>query len=164
MLKVGEKAPDFILQGIDEEGKVRNFSLENLLDKPLILYFYPKDGTSGCSQEAMDFRDHMEIFNNLGIKVAGVSPDSIQSHQRFKEKYNLNFILLSDPEKVVARQYFAYGKKKMYGKETEGIIRSTFLIAPDRTLKEVWYNVKAKGHVEKIIEQLKKQYTESLKY
>jgi len=155
MLRVGEKAPKFTLQGVNEEGNIQDFSLDDLLVTPLILYFYPKDGTSGCTQEAIDFRDHMAALRTLGVKVVGVSPDSVKSHQRFREKYSLNFILLSDPEKEVARKYFAYGKKKMYGKEKEGIIRSTFLIDTNGTIKEAWYNVKVKGHVEEIIKKLK---------
>ncbi|GAB6182920.1 peroxiredoxin [Thermodesulfovibrio hydrogeniphilus] len=155
MLKVGDKAIEFCLQGIDENGNEGIFCLKELLSTFLILYFYPKDNTSGCSQEAMDFRDNMEVFNSNRIKVVGISPDSLASHKKFKEKFGLNFILLSDPDKEVAKAYGAYGKKKMYGKEVEGIIRSTFLIKPDSTILKAWYNVKAKGHVESIIKELK---------
>jgi len=155
MLKEGDKAPDFTLQGIDEEGKVRTFSLADLLDSALVLYFYPKDNTSGCTQEALDFKEHLESFKELGVKVVGISPDSFKSHLKFKEKYGLNFILLSDPEKEVAKKYFAYGKKKMYGKEVEGIIRSTFIIDRKGLVRACWYNVKVKGHVEEVLKRLK---------
>ncbi len=156
MLKEGEKAPDFCLEGIDEEGKEKLFCLGELLGSPLILYFYPKDDTPGCTTEACDFRDSMNILKDMGIRVVGVSPDSLPSHKRFKEKYGLNFVLLSDPDKKVASLYGAYGKKKMYGKETEGIIRSTFLLSPDGKVVKAWYNVKAKGHVSSIIKELDK--------
>jgi len=155
MLKEGDRAQDFTLQGIDEEGKVRTFSLAYLLDSALVLYFYPKDNTSGCTQEALDFKEHLESFKELGVKVVGISPDSLKSHQNFQEKHGLNFILLSDPEKEVAKKYFAYGKKKMYGKEVEGIIRSTFVIDREGLVRACWYNVKVKGHVVEVLKRLK---------
>jgi len=155
MLKEGDLAPDFCLEGIDEEGKESTFCLKDLLGKPFILYFYPKDNTPGCTQEACDFRDSMSVLSSMGIRVVGVSPDSVSSHKSFKEKYGLNFVLLSDPNKEVAQKYYAYGKKKMYGKETEGIIRSTFLIDKDGKIIKAWYNVKAKGHVENVLKTLR---------
>ncbi|MBX0311125.1 MAG: peroxiredoxin [Sulfurihydrogenibium sp.] len=147
-----EKAIDFCLPGIDEKGNEINFCLRDYLgkDKDIILYFYPKDDTPGCTTEACDFRDNLNILQNYAI-VVGVSPDSIESHKKFKEKYGLNFILLSDKNKEVMKQYGAYGKKVMYGKETEGVIRSTFIISPDGSIKKAWKNVKAKGHVEQIL-------------
>jgi len=150
-----EKAVDFCLPGIDEEGNEINFCLRDYLgkDKDIILYFYPKDDTPGCTTEACDFRDNLNILQNYAI-VVGVSPDSIESHKKFKEKYGLNFILLSDKNKEVMKQYGAYGKKVMYGKETEGVIRSTFIISPDGSIKKAWKNVKAKGHVEQILKFL----------
>jgi peroxiredoxin Q/BCP len=155
MLKEGEKAPDFCLEGIGEEGKEGKFCLRDFLGKSLVLYFYPKDDTPGCTQEACDFRDSMSVLSSMGIKVVGVSPDSLPSHKKFREKYGLNFTLLSDPNKEVAKLYFAYGKKKMYGRETEGIIRSTFLIDKEGKIVKAWYNVKAKGHVENVLKELK---------
>ncbi len=155
MLKEGEKAPDFCLKGIDEKGEERDFCLKDFRGEKLILYFYPKDDTPGCTTEACDFRDNLSQLNSLGIKVVGVSPDSINSHKKFKEKYNLNFTLLSDPDHSVASAYGAYGEKKMYGKTKMGIIRSTFLIDEEGRLQKAWYNVKAKGHVEKILKELK---------
>jgi peroxiredoxin Q/BCP len=150
-----EKAIDFCLPGIDEKGNEINFCLKDYLgkDKDIILYFYPKDDTPGCTTEACDFRDNLNILQNYAL-VVGVSPDSIESHKKFKEKYGLNFILLSDKNKEVMKQYGAYGKKVMYGKETEGVIRSTFIISPDGSIKKAWKNVKAKGHVEQILKFL----------
>ncbi|WP_299237670.1 peroxiredoxin [Sulfurihydrogenibium sp.] len=150
-----ERATDFCLPGIDEKGNEINFCLKDYLgkDKDIILYFYPKDDTPGCTTEACDFRDNLNILQNYAI-VVGVSPDSIESHKKFKEKYGLNFILLSDKNKEVMKQYGAYGKKVMYGKETEGVIRSTFIISPDGSIKKAWKNVKAKGHVEQILKFL----------
>jgi peroxiredoxin Q/BCP len=154
MLKEGDKAPDFCLEGIDEEGKEVKVCLKDLLGQNLIIYFYPKDNTPGCTQEACDFRDNLQTLTSKGYRVLGISPDPISSHKKFKEKYQLNFPLLSDPDCTVAKLYGAYGTKKMYGKETTGIIRSTFVINPDGTIKKAYYNVKAKGHVEKLLQEL----------
>jgi peroxiredoxin Q/BCP len=154
MLKEGDKAPDFCLEGIDEEGKEVRVCLKDLLGQNLIIYFYPKDNTPGCTQEACDFRDNLQTLISKGYRVLGISPDTISSHKKFKEKYQLNFPLLSDPDYTVAKLYGAYGTKKMYGKETTGIIRSTFVINPDGTIKKAYYNVKAKGHVEKLLQEL----------
>jgi len=154
MLKEGDKAPDFCLKGIDEEGKEKEFCLKDFTGKKVILYFYPKDNTPGCTQEACDFRDNIERVKSKGAVVLGVSPDSISSHKKFFEKYGLNFPLLSDPDKKVAEAYGAYGEKKMYGKITKGIIRSTFIIDEEGKIKKAFYNVKVKGHVDKVIENL----------
>ncbi len=154
MLKEGELAPDFCLEGIDHEGKESKFCLKDLLSSPLILYFYPKDDTPGCTQEACDFRDNLNILASKGFVVVGISPDNLQSHKKFRERYGLNFILLSDPQKEVIKAYGAYGKKKMYGKETEGVIRSTFVISPEGRILKAFYNVKAKGHVESLLREL----------
>lgn len=154
MLKEGDLAPDFCLEGIDQEGKEGRFCLKDLLSSPLILYFYPKDDTPGCTQEACDFRDNLNILKSKGFVVVGISPDNLQSHKKFREKYGLNFILLSDPQKEVMKAYGAYGKKKMYGKESEGVIRSTFLISQEGKIKRAFYNVKAKGHVENLLGEL----------
>lgn len=158
MLNEGDKVQNFCLDGIDEKGDEKRFCLEDLLKngKDIILYFYPKDDTPGCTTEACDFRDNFNILSDK-VLVVGVSPDSIESHKKFKEKYNLNFILLSDKDKEVMKIFGAYGKKKMYGKETEGVIRSTFLISKDGTIKKAWRNVKAKGHVAQIIKYLESE-------
>ncbi len=154
MLKEGDKAPDFCLRGIDEKGEEREFCLEDFRGSKLILYFYPKDDTPGCTTEACDFRDNLNTLAGMGYRVVGVSPDSVSSHKKFKEKYGLNFPLLSDPDKKVAQAYGAFGEKKMYGKVTKGIIRSTFLIDEEGRIKKAWYNVKAKGHVESLLKEL----------
>ncbi len=154
MLKEGDKAPEFCLKGIDEKGEEKEFCLKDFLGKKVVLYFYPKDNTPGCTQEACDFRDNIARVKEKGAVVLGVSPDSINSHKKFFEKYGLNFPLLSDPEKKVAESYGAYGEKKMYGKVTKGIIRSTFIIDEKGKIKKAFYNVKVKGHVDKVIENL----------
>lgn len=147
-----EKAKDFCLPGIDENGREINFCLKDYLGKgkDIILYFYPKDDTPGCTTEACDFRDNFNLLKDYAI-VVGVSPDSIENHKKFKEKYGLNFILLSDTEKKVMQEYGAYGEKTMYGKKTMGVIRSTFIIDTDGNIKKAWKNVKAKGHVDQIL-------------
>ncbi len=154
MLKEGDKAPDFCLKGIDEKGEEKEFCLKDFLGKKVVLYFYPKDNTPGCTQEACDFRDNIARVKDKGAVVLGVSPDSINSHKKFFEKYGLNFPLLSDPDKKIAESYGAYGEKKMYGKVTKGIIRSTFIIDEEGKIKKAFYNVKVKGHVDKVIENL----------
>ncbi|MCS7261948.1 MAG: peroxiredoxin [Aquificaceae bacterium] len=154
MLKEGDLAPEFCLEGVEEHGGERRFCLKDLLTSPLILYFYPKDDTPGCTQEACDFRDNLNVIKSKGYRVVGISPDSLESHKKFREKHGLNFLLLSDPHKEVAKAYGAYGKKKMYGKETEGIVRSTFLISKEGKVLKAFYNVKAKGHVASILSGL----------
>jgi len=157
MVKEGDKAPKFCLNGLTPEGEEKEICLEEFLNKGkyIILYFYPKDNTPGCTTEACDFRDNMGILSDKAI-VIGVSPDSVNSHKKFKEKYNLNFYLLSDPEKKVLESYDAFGEKKSYGKITKGVIRSTYIIAPDGTIVKKWRNVKAKGHVSKVVDTLNK--------
>ncbi|HIQ31230.1 MAG TPA: thioredoxin-dependent thiol peroxidase [Aquifex aeolicus] len=156
MLKEGDRAPDFCLRGIDEKGEEREFSLKDFRGEKLILYFYPKDNTPGCTVEACDFRDNLNKLVRMGYRVVGVSPDSVESHRKFREKHSLNFPLLSDPDKKVAEAFGAFGEKKMYGKVTKGIIRSTVLIDEEGRVLKVWHNVKAKGHVEKLLKELEK--------
>ncbi|NPA12468.1 MAG: peroxiredoxin, partial [Aquificae bacterium] len=131
----------------------KEICLDDLLSqgKYIILYFYPRDNTPGCTTEACDFRDNLNVLSQKAV-VVGVSPDSINSHRKFKDKYSLNFYLLSDPDKKVMEQYDAYGEKKMYGKTTKGVIRSTYVISPDGKIVKKWRNVKAKGHVAKVVE------------
>ena len=155
MLKEGDRVPNFCLKGIDEVGNEREFCFDEFRGNKVILYFYPKDNTPGCTQEACDFRDNLNLLKEMGYVVIGVSPDSVNSHKKFKEKYGLNFILLSDQDKKVAEMFGAYGEKKAYGKITKGIIRSTFLIDEEGRIIKEWRNVKAKGHVAKVIETLK---------
>lgn len=141
------------LAGIDSNGEEKQFKLSDFSGQKVVLYFYPKDNTSGCTQEACDFRDN---FNRLTPKatVIGVSPDSVSSHIKFKEKQSLNFILLSDAEHKLAEEFGAWGEKTMYGKKYFGIIRSTFILNESgETIKE-WRKVKVKGHVEEVLEEL----------
>ncbi|MFQ5329644.1 MAG: thioredoxin-dependent thiol peroxidase [Thermodesulfobacteriota bacterium] len=154
MVKEGDTAPDFSLTGVDERGEEREYSKTDFKGKRVILYFYPKDNTPGCTQEACDFRESMNRLLSYGVAVLGVSPDSVASHRRFQEKQGLNFPLLSDPDRSVAEQYGAYGEKKMYGKTSMGIIRSTFIIGGDGTIEKAWTKVKAKGHVEEVLKTL----------
>jgi peroxiredoxin Q/BCP len=152
-----EKAPDFCLPGIDENGNEKEFCLKDFKGKKVILYFYPKDDTPGCTKEACGFQENLNPIKAMGVEVIGVSPDSIASHKKFKEKYGLNFILLSDKDKKVAESYGAYGEKKMYGKVTKGIIRSTFVINENGEIEKAWRNVKVDGHVQTVIDYLKSQ-------
>lgn len=141
------------LQGINREGLEQDFSLADFKGQKIVLYFYPKDNTSGCTQEACDFRDN---FNRLATKavVIGVSPDSIKSHLKFKENHSLNFILLSDPEHTLSEAFGAWGEKSMYGKKYMGIIRSTFILDENSTILHEWKKVKVKGHVDDLLSKL----------
>jgi len=152
VFKAGDKAPEF--RALDHEGK--EVTLKGLLagGKRVILYFYPKDNTPGCTTEACDFRDRVELVGKKGAVVVGVSPDSASSHVGFREKYNLPFMLISDPDRLVATAYGAYGEKTSYGKTTMGIIRSTFVIGPDGRIEKAMYGVKATGHAEQVVNEL----------
>ena len=154
MAEEGDKAPDFCLSGLDEKGEEKEISLKDFKGKKVFLYFYPRDNTPGCTTQACDFRDNFKALAKQGIAIVGASPDSVASHEKFREKQGLNFTLLSDPEKKLAEKYGAYGEKKNYGKVTKGIIRSTFLINEKGKVEKAWRNVKAKGHVEKILTAL----------
>lgn len=139
------------LKGIDAQGEEKEYALKDFSDT-VVLYFYPKDNTSGCTQEACNFRDN---FNRITGKatVVGVSPDSIASHKKFKQNHELNFILLSDPEHVLAQAFDVWQEKSMYGKKYMGIERSTFIIKNNSIVKE-WRKVKVSGHVDEVIESL----------
>lgn len=143
------------LPAIDENGQEKEIKLSDFAGKKVVLYFYPKDNTSGCTQEACDFRDN---FNRLTLKavVIGVSPDSIKSHIKFKEKQNLNFTLISDTEHKLAEQFGAWGEKSMYGRKYFGIIRSTFILNEQGEIEKEWRKVKVKGHVEEVLGELTK--------
>ncbi len=149
-LQAGDKAPLFRLQSSDGS----EFALQDLLSKNVIVYFYPKDNTPGCTIEAQDFSELIESFALKGYVIVGISPDSPKTHQNFIAKQNLKILLLSDTDKSVASAYGAYGTKMMYGKEVQGIIRSTFVIGKDGVIKQSFYNVKAKGHAQKVLESL----------
>jgi len=151
-LKSGTKAPDFISQSGDET----NFRLNEQLGKWVVLYFYPKDDTPGCTIEACDFRDNMERLTSLGAVVVGVSPDGINSHDRFKNKYNLNFVLIPDPDNEICKLYDILGEKSMFGKKYIGVIRTTYIISPEGEIAKVYDKVKVQGHVDRIIADLQK--------
>ncbi|MCP5004470.1 MAG: peroxiredoxin [Planctomycetes bacterium] len=140
MLEIGVKAPDFSLQNQDNN----DVSLSDYDGKWKVLYFYPKDNTSGCTKEACDFTESLKEFEELDAIVLGISPDSTLSHRNFIEKQNLGITLLSDPNKKVLKAYGAWGIKKNYGKEYEGVIRSTFIISLKNQISETWYNVKVR--------------------
>ncbi len=148
--KAGEPAPDFCLPNQDGE----QVCLREARGHWLVLYFYPKDNTSGCTREAVDFTAHLEEFAKRNAVVWGVSPDSVKSHQKFRQKHELQVTLLSDPEHTVLEAYGAWGKKKMYGREYWGVIRSTFLIDPEGQVVATWPKVKVKGHVEEVLATL----------
>ncbi len=141
------------LQGLDIDGNEKEYSLNYFKGQIVILYFYPKDNTSGCTQEACDFRDNINRLTNYAT-VIGVSPDSIKSHKSFKEKQSLNFILLSDPEHKLAEAFDVWKEKSMYGKKYMGIERSTFILDKDGRIEKEWRKVKVKGHVDEVIEYI----------
>ena len=141
------------LQGIDVDGIEKEYSLNDFKGQKVILYFYPKDNTSGCIQEACDFRDNINRLTNFAT-VIGVSPDSIKSHLKFKEKQSLNFILLSDPEHKLAEAFNVWVEKSMYGRKYMGIERSTFVLDENLNIIKEWRKVKVKGHVDDVIEYL----------
>ena len=138
------------LQGLSPDGQEMTYSLNDFKGKKVILYFYPKDSTSGCTQEACNFRDSMNRLSPYST-VIGVSPDSIKSHQKFKEKENLNFILLSDPEHILSSLFNVWVQKSMYGRKYMGIERSTFILDENLNILKEWRKVKVNGHVDEVI-------------
>ena len=141
------------LSGIDIDGNEQGFDLKDFAGERIILYFYPKDNTSGCTQEACDFRDNINRLTKYAA-VIGVSPDSIKSHKSFKEKQGLNFILLSDPEHLMAEKFGVWKEKSMYGRKYMGIERSTFILDKSGSIEKEWRKVKVKGHVDEVIRYL----------
>jgi peroxiredoxin Q/BCP len=146
-IQSGITAPDFSLP--DETGKSR--SLSEFLGRPLILYFYPKDDTPGCTTEACNFRDDYSQYTQAGVSIVGVSPDTIQSHTKFKAKYGLPFPLLADPEHQVCELYGVWGTKKNYGREYQGVFRTTFLIDEKGKILRVFEKVKPAEHSEEVL-------------
>ena len=136
--------------------KNKDICLEDLKGKWVILYFYPRDNSKGCTIEAQNFSNKLNNIKDLGAEVVGVSPDSVKSHQNFAKKHNLQFNLLSDPEHRVLKQFGVWQKKKMYGKEYMGVIRSTFIINPKGIIVSEWRKVKVNGHVEEVLSTLNK--------
>ena len=147
MVAVGKKAPSFALES-SEGGKVK---LSDFSGTPVVVYFYPRDNTPGCTVEAEGFRDAYAKFKKLGVAVVGVSKDSIASHCKFRDKFKLNFPLLSDPDGKVLEAYGAWGDKVMYGKKMKGIIRSTVLIDGSGKVVQHWPKVSVKGHVDEVL-------------
>jgi len=149
-IKEGLPAPEFSLR--DENDVVRN--LQDYRGSPVLLYFYPKDDTPGCTTEACSFRDDYAEYEKAGVIILGVSPDSVKSHQKFKAKYHLPFTLLADEDHAVCSLYGVWGPKKMYGKEYEGVFRTTFLIGADGKILKVFENVKPDGHSQEVLSAL----------
>ena len=150
MLEPGDPAPDFEL-ATDGGGSVR---LSDLRGKRVVLYFYPRDNTPGCTKQACGFRDRKAELADMDVVVLGVSPDSAASHDRFRDRFQLNFPLLSDPDHSVAEAYGAWGPKKLYGREYMGLIRSTFVIGPDGEIERVYSKVKAADNPRQVLEDL----------
>lgn len=150
-LTVGTKAPDFTLPATGGE----TITLSALQGAPVVVYFYPKDDTPGCTVEACDFRDNFNILKKNGITVIGISKDSIKSHEKFKAKFDLNFPLASDEEGKAVEAYGVWVEKSMYGKKYMGIERATFLIDAEGNLARIWNNVKVAGHAAEVLEAAK---------
>jgi peroxiredoxin Q/BCP len=149
-LEAGAKAPSFTLP--DQDGN--KVSLSQLAGQRVIVYFYPKDDTPGCTAEACQFNDNLAAFERAKVPVLGISPDKAASHQKFRTKYGLDFALLSDPDHSAMERYGAWGEKTMYGRTTTGVIRSTFLIDEKGKIAKAWYNVKADGHAAKVLAEV----------
>ena len=151
MLEVGTKAPDFTLP--DKEGKM--VSLSDFAGKRVVLYFYPKDNTSGCTRQACAFAGAYEEFKTLDAVVIGVSKDSVASHQKFAEKYDLPFVLLSDPELTAIQAYGVWQEKKLYGKVTMGVVRTTYLVGGSGRIEKVWEKAKPDTNAAEILAYLR---------
>jgi len=151
-ISAGISAPDFSL--LDENSQPRKLS--DYRGKPVVLYFYPKDDTPGCTTEACNFRDDYPVYEQAGIVILGVSPDTPKDHAKFRAKYNLPFTLLADNDRAVCKAYGVWGPKKFMGKEYEGVYRTTFVIDPDGMIVKVFENVKPEGHSKEVLEALKK--------
>ena len=149
MLQIGTKAPTF--EGLDENGNT--VKLSDFAGKRLVIYFYPKDSTPGCTAEACDLRDNYQRFLSLGYEVIGVSKDSMASHQKFIAKYELPFRLISDPDCTILKAYEAWGVKKMYGKETVGTLRTTYVIGPDGIIIDAIGKVDTKNHTAQLLDK-----------
>ena len=150
-LKPGDKAPKFRLAA-DGGGDVSSTALKG---KPYVLYFYPKDDTTGCTKEAIGFSDSLKKFETLGVAVIGVSKDSTASHARFKAKYKLKIALGSDPETKMAKDWSVWGEKTLYGRKYMGMERATFLVNEKGVITQAWHKVKVPGHVEAVLEAAK---------
>ena len=152
MVNIGDKAPEFSAS-TDGGGTI---SLKDLKDKKIVLYFYPKDMTPGCTAESCGFRDALPYFSKINAEIIGVSKDSVKRHDKFKEKYELPFMLAADEDGKMCEAYGVWQEKKNYGKTYMGIVRSTFLIDEKGKIAAVWRNLRVKGHVEKVLEEAQK--------
>ena len=151
VLSAGEQAPAFEL--LDNEGNLHKLS--DYQGQTIVVYFYPRDDTPGCTKEACSFRDAYADFREAGVEVIGISPDNEGSHSKFIAKYQLPFVLLSDPDHKVCEAFGAWGGKKMYGREYEGVYRTTFVIGPNGVIKHVFENVKPADHSQEVLEVVK---------
>ncbi|MGD0311207.1 MAG: thioredoxin-dependent thiol peroxidase [Acidimicrobiales bacterium] len=149
-LDAGDKAPAFTLP--DQDGK--KVSLKDFAGRQVVLYFYPRDDTPGCTKEACQFNDNLHAFSRAKVAVLGVSADTAEKHQKFRSKYGLTFPLLTDADHAVGEAYGAWGEKTLYGKKSIGVIRSTFLIGADGKIVRPWYHVKADGHAAKVLAEI----------
>ena len=150
LLEVGQVAPDFELP--DADGKIHKLS--DYRGQKIVLYFYPRDNTAGCTKEAVSFRDHIDAFKRHGVVVLGVSPDTPESHRKFAEKYGLNFTLLSDPEHKVLEAYGVWQEKNMYGKKKWGVKRTTYIIDENGVIQHVFKKVNTAIHAEEVLQAL----------
>ena len=141
------------LQGLDKDGNENEYTLADFKGQKVVLYFYPKDNTSGCTQEACDFRDNMNRITSSAV-VIGVSPNDIKSHKKFKEKQDLNFLLLADTEHILSEAFGVWKEKSMYGKKYMGIERSTFILDENGSIVHEWRKVKVTGHVDEVLAYL----------
>jgi peroxiredoxin Q/BCP len=151
MIDVGQPAPDFTLS--DQHGAL--ITLSKLKGTPVVLYFYPKDDTPGCTTEACAFRDARSNYEQAGARVLGVSPDDVASHRKFAEKFSLPFSLLADPDRTVCEAYGVWQEKNMYGKKSMGVVRSTFLIDGEGVIRKAYRRVKVEGHSDALLEAIK---------
>ncbi|MGC9472115.1 MAG: thioredoxin-dependent thiol peroxidase [Bacteroidales bacterium] len=151
-LKTGDRAPDF--SGTDQNGK--NVRLKDYLGSRIVLYFYPKDNTPGCTAEACNLRDNYEELLNRGFRIIGVSPDSTASHQKFSTKHSLPFPLVSDTAKSIMKAYGAWGEKSMFGKKYMGVLRKTFIISEDGIIEQIFDKVNTRDHSRQILETIEK--------
>jgi len=150
-INLNDKVPNFELEGTGN----LFFNLSDFIGKYIVIYFYPKDSTPGCTNEGIDFKENISKFKKMNVEIFGVSRDSIKSHENFKAKYNFPFELLSDNEEIACNLFGVIKMKNMYGKKVRGIERSTFLLSPEGKLMHEWRGVKVNGHIEEILQVLK---------
>ena len=153
MVDIGKAAPAFKLAATGD----KKISLRDFKGKYLLVYFYPKDNTPGCTREGQDFRDHYQAFKKLNCEVLGVSRDTLRSHDNFRAKYDFPFDLVSDPDEKLCQAFAVIRQKKLYGRTFMGVVRSTFLLGPDSKLRQEWRNIKVPGHVEKVLDTLQQE-------